>query len=271
MAISDHTRKLLWGKSGNLCSMCRLELTMEENANDVHSIIGDECHIISKSANGPRYQGENAQDLDEYTNLILLCKNHHKEIDDLPDKYSVALLKALKRTHTEWIQQTLRSKSEAKTNNSSTVDYNATKDNTELLLLTQIRSGKEQMALVSNSEAFYSDYEETDSEEEIKLIASYIQSFKDWSDIASSLEVGERISATVSITKEIQQLENMGFLVFGKLLEEKYRVDKNKAITMSVAVMTVLKKDNEKIMANENGDIKGVFIIVPRWIKGFTA
>ena len=271
MSISDHTRKLLWGKAGNLCSMCRSELTMEENANDVHSIIGDECHIVSKSVNGPRYQGTDIQDLDEYPNLILLCKNHHKEIDDLPEKYSVAFLQALKRTHTEWIKQTLQPKLDAKTNKSPTVDYHATKDNTELLLLTQIRSGKEEMALALNSEAFYSDYQDTDSEEDIEVIASYIQNFKDWADIASSLEVGERISATVSMTKEIQELENMGFLVFGKLHEEKYRVDKNKAITMSVAVVTVLKKDNEKIMSNENGDTKGVFIIVPTWIKGFTA
>jgi len=35
---------------------------------------------------------------DEYENLILLCRNHHKIIDDNPENYSVENLIELKKT-----------------------------------------------------------------------------------------------------------------------------------------------------------------------------
>ena len=45
--------------------------------------------------------------LDSYINLILLCCNHHKEIDDLPQAYSVAKLGAIKREHEHWVRARL--------------------------------------------------------------------------------------------------------------------------------------------------------------------
>jgi hypothetical protein len=41
MAISDKTRKSLWAKSGNRCSICKIELFSEKDA-DVFNI-GEEC------------------------------------------------------------------------------------------------------------------------------------------------------------------------------------------------------------------------------------
>ena len=41
----------------------------------------------------------------EYINLILLCRNCHKQIDDLPKEYSVATLLSLKRDHERWIEE----------------------------------------------------------------------------------------------------------------------------------------------------------------------
>ena len=53
MTISDKTRKLLWGRSGNRCAYCRQELVMPGKT-DNDSIVGDECHIIAKRETGPR-------------------------------------------------------------------------------------------------------------------------------------------------------------------------------------------------------------------------
>ena len=41
MGITDKTRKLIWGKSGNRCAMCRHELFVEATLEDDESIIGD--------------------------------------------------------------------------------------------------------------------------------------------------------------------------------------------------------------------------------------
>src|SRR6266540_301575 len=53
MTISDKTRKLLWGRSGNRCAYCRRELVMTA-VKDNDAIVGDECHIYAKNAGGPR-------------------------------------------------------------------------------------------------------------------------------------------------------------------------------------------------------------------------
>lgn len=81
MGISDKTRKNLWAKSGNRCSICKTELFSGQKNEDEFNI-GEECHIISSKQNGPRYKS-NLDNYDTYDNLILLCRNHHKEIDEL--------------------------------------------------------------------------------------------------------------------------------------------------------------------------------------------
>src|SRR6266700_512117 len=87
MPISLKTHKLLWGHSGNKCAIpdCRKELIIDETETDDESIIGDEAHIIAKNSDGARGENEMVlEDRDKYANLILLCRIHHKVIDDQP-------------------------------------------------------------------------------------------------------------------------------------------------------------------------------------------
>ena len=97
MVISDKTRKSLWGRSGNRCAMCRRELIIESTPNDDESIVGDECHIISGKGQGPRHDHLFPLDrLDEPANLILLCRVHHKMVDDQCDTYTADILRQMK-------------------------------------------------------------------------------------------------------------------------------------------------------------------------------
>ena len=56
MSISLKTHKMLWGRSGNRCAFpdCQKELVMDATEIDDESLIGEECHIISKNPNNPR-------------------------------------------------------------------------------------------------------------------------------------------------------------------------------------------------------------------------
>ena len=47
MAINDKTRKVLWGRSGNRCAICRRELVLDATTVDDVSVVGEECHIVS--------------------------------------------------------------------------------------------------------------------------------------------------------------------------------------------------------------------------------
>jgi len=54
VAISERTRKLLWGQAASRCAVCRCELVMAATAVDREAIIGEECHIASAAPAGPR-------------------------------------------------------------------------------------------------------------------------------------------------------------------------------------------------------------------------
>ena len=51
IGISDKTRKVLRGRSGNHCTICKHELVVEATPQDTESVVGDECHIISAKSN----------------------------------------------------------------------------------------------------------------------------------------------------------------------------------------------------------------------------
>lgn len=110
MGISLKSQKMLWGKAANRCAFpdCHRELIVDPTKTDDESIIGEVCHIVAKEPGGPRGCSRlSAEELDDYDNLILLCRNHHKEIDDQPEKYTAEFLHQLKTSHEKRVKDRL--------------------------------------------------------------------------------------------------------------------------------------------------------------------
>ena len=85
MTITLKTHKILWGRSGNKCAICKNTLIVDsDDPNDDPSIVGDEAHIIARKETFTRgdYESLKPEQREHYSNLILLCKVHHKQIDD---------------------------------------------------------------------------------------------------------------------------------------------------------------------------------------------
>ncbi|MFA4830486.1 MAG: HNH endonuclease [Thermodesulfovibrionales bacterium] len=81
---------------------------MDATETDDESLIGEECHIIANSTDGPRGNISTQEDLNKYDNLILLCRIHHKIIDDQPNTYTVERLRKIKVTHEKWVRDSLQ-------------------------------------------------------------------------------------------------------------------------------------------------------------------
>ena len=103
--IPHHTRLKLWVKSAGRCefSGCnkpvwRNDLTLSDGN------FGEVVHIIGASEEGPRGNEESTNLQIEFSNLMLMCQQCHKEIDDNPDRYPPELLIEWKWKHEDRIE-----------------------------------------------------------------------------------------------------------------------------------------------------------------------
>lgn len=108
MAVSLKTHKMLWGRAGSRCAICKLELVEDSTETDDESIIGEACHIVARKEDGARGVSLlTKEQRDKYNNLILLCNIHHKIIDDQENEYTVEKLLGIKNDHVNWVKASL--------------------------------------------------------------------------------------------------------------------------------------------------------------------
>jgi len=237
MAISDKTRKTLWGRSGNRCAICRAELVSPRNEFDKNLNIGDECHIISKSSVGPRHISDYSKDYDDYENLLLLCKNHHREIDELWETYTVEILKIIKKNHEKWIKETL----EKGKNNISKGDRSR--------FIPRITTGKQIVEVVKNVAAFNFDHCEFENEYETELISGFFQNIQEWGEIIGDFEIARQIKLGFELNEDIKSIENNGFQLFGDRNRVKITGAKKEDFGIwEVANIIILRKDDPRII-----------------------
>jgi len=252
MPVSNKTRKVLWGRSGNRCVICKHELVIDATEWDDESVVGIECHIMSAQKDGPRCdQSYPREKLDSYENLILLCGVHHKMVDDQEDTYTADIVRQMKSDHEVWVADRLTDRGEARPPTLRRVKHNIP------AFLSRITTGKRVFDLVMGSYAFSMDHDELKSQEEVDLVGGFLQTVSDWGDLASELEPGERVSAAYTLTQYLQQLENAGFFVFGgrevQVLEGGMQTEPS---DWPVSILKVVRKENEEIIHVNPNDLE---------------
>ncbi len=110
--IPDKDQNILWGKAAALCSMpnCKEKLIYEANDAIPSSAtkIGENCHIVGENKGSARYDSSFTDDEKcRYPNLILLCRNHHKIVDDDPITWTVEKLHEIKSAHEKWVEENI--------------------------------------------------------------------------------------------------------------------------------------------------------------------
>ncbi len=241
MAISDRTRKSLWAKSGNRCSICKTELfSNKQNTEEFN--IGEECHIISSKINGPRYK-PNIEDDDLYDNLVLLCRNHHREIDELTDTYTEELLRYIKLNHENWVQTTIN-------------DAINSDKKKKPKFLTRITSGKELLNIISDSHGYRTDYDEMDNENDAKYIGSILQELVDYGDISGMVETFDKVQMGFGLKKLLDELDEKGYYLFGERNIERIKYANGETDKWSIATIVIKKKDSSEIIKLDLNEIE---------------
>ncbi len=244
MAISDRTRKVLWGRSGNRCAICKNELVIAATPTDDESVVADECHIISSRRDGPRHDPSYPSErLDSYENLILLCRTHHKMVDDQTATFTPDILRQMKVNHEVWVSQKLGDEPKPKPIRLRRVKQNIPS------FLSRLTTGKEVLDLVTNAMGYSFDHDELKSQQEVNLVGGLLQVVQDWGDLSADLEAGDRVRTAYSLTESLRELEQNGFFVFGgrevQLLEGGIQPEPS---SWPIAILRVLRQDNQVIM-----------------------
>ncbi|MDY7031710.1 MAG: HNH endonuclease signature motif containing protein [Thermodesulfobacteriota bacterium] len=244
MAISDKTRKILWGRSGNRCAICKNELVIDATGQDDESVVAEECHIISAKQNGPRHDSSYpVEKLDSYDNLMLLCRTHHRMVDDQSESFTAGILRQMKSNHEVWVSQKL-----AENQKTQPVRIRRVKQNIPAFL-SRLTTGKEVLDLVTNAMGYSFDHEELKSQEEVDLVGGFLQVVQDWGDLSADLESSDRVQTAYSLSESLKELEESGFFVFGgrevRLLEGGIQPEPS---NWPIAILRVLRKDNQQII-----------------------
>ena len=210
MAISDRTRKILWARSGNRCAVCRRELVIDATTPDHESVVGDECHIVSGRLHGPRFDDQQSSDrIDDAENLILLCRVHHKMVDDQCVTYTVETLRSLRSKHEEWVSDSLAS---APRTMSIVI---RPPEGGRAARLVRVFTGEALGAIIGNASAFSFTHDDPRSESEVELLATFFQELQDWGGLWDDLEAGDQVRTRYRLDSMVRELEAEGYLVFG--------------------------------------------------------
>lgn len=243
MAISDKSRKILWGRSGNRCAICRHELVIDATALDSDSVVGEECHIVSGKGQGPRYDPSfPIERIDEPENLILLCRVHHKMADDQCETYTAHLLQSLKTNHEAWVASTLSGEKQI-----PPMRIRRIKENIPTHLI-RLNTGKELMNVISSSYAYSFDHDEPQSEAEVQILSGFLQEVQDWGELSWELEAGQRVEAAFRMTGMIKELEDAGFWVFGGRENQRLEGGIEPPSAWPVTILKIVRTSNPSII-----------------------
>jgi HNH endonuclease len=242
MAITDKTRKILWGRSGNRCAICRRELVIDATPADDESVVGEECHIISGRGQGPRYDGGVPEGrIDDADNLVLLCRVHHKMVDDQCETYTAGLLRNLKLNHEKWVSSSLAEQTQV-----PPVRIRRIKENVPPFL-SRVLSGQEIMNIAGGSFGYLFDHEEPVSAAEAEMIATFLQEIQDWAGLWDEIEAGGRVKASFGLTERLRQLEEAGLWLFGAREVRRLEGGTQPPSPWPVAILKVVRANSSDI------------------------
>jgi len=108
MTIKQKDIKILWGRSGNRCAICKIFLTQDASSVTASFTLGEQAHIVGDKPGSARSESLlTSEQRDSYHNLILLCPTHHAEIDSNVSDWPVERLHQIKSEHELWVSEKL--------------------------------------------------------------------------------------------------------------------------------------------------------------------
>ncbi len=129
----------------------------------------------------------------------------------------------------------------------------------------RLTSGKDLAAVVGGAEMFHQDYDDPLDASEVDLIAGFFQELQDLGDLWPDFESGQRVEMTHYLGTKLEEIESIGFRVFGKRARRQLPFQSSGKATwmdMTVASILVLRDDNPRIVNANSGE--SIPAVLPR-------
>lgn len=108
MSPSQKDLRLLYQRSGNRCAFPDYLRVLDAPGSDTDApvILSDVAQIVAQQPDGPRgHYPLPLEKRDNCDNLMLLCQEHHRLIDQQPHRFTVERLRQMKADHERRIRQ----------------------------------------------------------------------------------------------------------------------------------------------------------------------
>lgn len=105
-SIPVNTARQLWAQCGGFCQSPQCNRSLFASVGDDIVCLANVAHIIGHGAKGPRSEQELAEQIekDGFSNLIMLCLDCHKIVDELERTFSAEQLRGWKADHEKKIR-----------------------------------------------------------------------------------------------------------------------------------------------------------------------
>jgi hypothetical protein len=241
VAISAQTRKLLWGRSGGLCAICKRPLTADSAEPEPAVVVGEECHIVSGKPGGPRFRALASAVVDADENLILLCPSDHEIIDKQPLHYTEQTLREVKAQHEAWVRAL-----------PGPPELQIRQRQGEATLLHLVESGRDVMAFVAGSHAAEVITPEARDTAEADLVGGFVQNIQDWADIWGEVDMAGRLRAEIEMTDAVQELREAGFIVYCARRRGTIEGGSGRPSPWRTAIISVFRTDDPHVVAQRS-------------------
>ncbi|WP_258574915.1 HNH endonuclease signature motif containing protein [Streptomyces shenzhenensis] len=215
VAISLPSRRILWCRSGGCCAICRSELVIpSKTGKDDPSVVAEEAHIVAQSPQGPRGDANYPGDVDHHENLILLCRIHHKMIDDQVNEWTIGKLRGTKSSHEAWVAERLRA-----TPQRTQLIPDPGVPNPEDVNFDLIISGAQLWNLLNGASSWRFSYSQEGAEEEVDEMVGMLDELSDWADISGDIIGLRRQRETAKRVEEvINRAAEIGYVFYAREL-----------------------------------------------------
>jgi hypothetical protein len=109
VAVSPAVRRSVWIRDAGCCAICRERVYLDASEETPAQLRGEVAHIVAEQLDGPRGSSPlTTEERNQESNLLLLCFDHHSEIDTNVPQYPVDRLQSIRADHSAWLADRLR-------------------------------------------------------------------------------------------------------------------------------------------------------------------